>query len=382
MEKWTLSLPTKVEFGTGCLEKLAQYAAGYEKALIITGRSAMKKAGITDKVCNILKSADVESLVFANVSPDPDVMEADEAGEIVRRENIDLLIAIGGGSAIDCAKAVSVIATNPGSAMDYVMGTGTKTIINPCLPLIAVNATSGTGSHIGRASVISDRKKLIKRTILSDMIYPKVAICDPEVLKSMPMQVTAATGFDAFTHAFEGYLSSVENPMGNICALEAIKIIVDFLPKAYADGNNLEFRAKMSWADTLAGVSLASNGITTPHALAMVVGGKYGVTHGCALASITPAWLDYTSKGAEAKLKVIAKTLGYDGNEPIEFVTETVKKLIENIGLNLKLSEYGVPNKNIEALAEDARAGFDFRLKADPIPPTNNDIVSILKGSI
>ncbi|MBP5738856.1 MAG: iron-containing alcohol dehydrogenase [Abditibacteriota bacterium] len=382
MDRWILSLPTKVEFGEGALSSLATHAAGYKKALVVTGRNAMRKAGVTDRVCALLKEAGVESFVFADVSPDPDCTEVSRAGEIVGAEKIDLLVAVGGGSAIDCAKAVSVIATNPGEPMDYVMGTGTRAVENDCLPVIAVSATSGTGSHIGKASVLSDRSKNIKRTILSDRIYPKVAVCDPEVLKTMPPSVTAATGFDAFTHAFEGYLSSVENPMGNVCAAEAIKIILKTLPAVYKDGSNLELRARMSWAETLAGVSLASNGISTPHALAMVAGGKFHITHGVALAMVTPAWIEHTAPGAKDKFAAIAGALGYTGSDPVAFVAETVKDLIVSIGLTERLADYGVKESDLEALALDARAGFDFRIKADPVPPTDEETALILKNSL
>ena len=147
MDRWILSLPTKVEFGEGALSSLKDHAAGYKKALVVTGRNAMRKAGVTDRVCALLKEAGVDSVVFTDVSPDPDCTEVSRAGEIVRAENIDLLVAVGGGSAIDCAKAVSVIATNPGEPMDYVMGTGTRKVENDCLPIIAVSSVGPLQKH-------------------------------------------------------------------------------------------------------------------------------------------------------------------------------------------------------------------------------------------
>ncbi|MHB9037965.1 MAG: iron-containing alcohol dehydrogenase [Armatimonadota bacterium] len=381
---WTMNLPTKVEFGAGSLNTLKDHAGQFNRALMVTGRSAMKKAGVTDRVCGLLKDAGVECRVFDDISPDPDCTEVDRAAKIAREFGANVVIGCGGGSAIDAAKAIAVVATHPRPALDYRVN-GPSAVTQATLPIIAISATSGTGSHIGRASVISDRSESIKRVILSDYIYPRVAFCDPEVLRTMPPHVTAATGFDAFTHALEGYLSSLENPMGNLCGLEAMRIILNTLPDAVRDGDNLELRAAMSWADTLAGVTLATNGITTPHALAMVMGGRYGITHGCALASVTVSWLKHVRTGAKDKLAAIACALGCGvdlGEEAAaDWIIEKVDGLIASIDLDNGLCDHGVPESDFAAIVSDAEAGFDFRLKSDPVPPGSKGLTEILVNS-
>ncbi|MCL5102876.1 MAG: iron-containing alcohol dehydrogenase [Armatimonadetes bacterium] len=382
--QWTMSLPTKVEFGTGCLDKLKDHLRGYRKALVITGRGAMKKAGVTDRVRALIEEAGVECRIFDDVSPDPDCTEVDRAAIIAREFGADVVIGCGGGSAMDAAKAVAVAATHPGPILDYRVN-GPSAVTRATLPIIAISATSGTGSHVGRASVISDRSQSIKRAIICDYIYPRVAFCDPELPRTMPADVTAATGFDAFTHALEGYLALPGNPMGSLCALEAMRIIFDTLPDAVRNGDDLELRAKMSWADTLAGVTLATNGITTPHVLAMLLGGRYGVTHGCALASVTVAWLMHTRDGAADRLASIARAVGCADNISDETAADRlitkVESLIVSIGLDKGVCDHGVPWDDFTTIVADVQANFDARLKVDPVPPDADGLNKILNSS-
>ena len=199
-EKWTMQFPVKVEFGAGCLEKLPQHMAGIKRAILVTGRHAMKTSGVTDRVCDLLKKAGVKCVVFDDVSPNPDCTEVDKAAEVARDFGAEAVIGCGGGSPIDAGKGIALAATHPGSVMDYMAG-GPKEVTDATLPVFVINSTSGTGSHVGRNAVISDRAQKIKRAIRSDLVIPKAAICDSEILRTMPPEVTACTGFDAFSSA-------------------------------------------------------------------------------------------------------------------------------------------------------------------------------------
>jgi len=383
--QWTMSVPVPVEFGAGCVAKLSSYVKGFRRALVVTGRHAMKATGVASRLHGMLKDAGLAFEVYDGVSPDPEHSEVEEAGALAKKIGAEVVIGCGGGSAMDAAKAAAVVATHDGPIMEYRVG-GSREITSAVLPIMAISTTSGTGSHVGRAAIISDRARGMKSALISDFLYPRAAICDSEILSTMPPEVTAASGFDAFSHALEGYLSSVENPMGNLCAKEAMRIIVRTLPEAVSHGDRLDLRSRMAWADTLAGISLATNAITTPHAVAMVVGGRYGVTHGRALAAVTPAWLRHARNGAVGKLANVARLLGCQetksDEELADWAIEAIERLIQTIGLEKKLTEYGVPSSEFEEIAAQACESFGFRIQADPVPPEVSDLAGILTSSV
>ncbi|MCL5096599.1 MAG: iron-containing alcohol dehydrogenase, partial [Candidatus Omnitrophica bacterium] len=268
---WTLSMPVPVEFGRNCVEKMKVHLAGYHKALLVTGAHAMRATGVTNRLCDLLDSAGIETRLFDRISAEPNYEEIEQAGQLAKDFGAEVIVGCGGGSAIDAAKAVAVASTHPGSIMEYVVN-GPRPITGATLPIVAISSTSGTGSHVGRVAVLSDRAHRIKRALISDYLYPRIAFCDPEILKFMPREVTATTGFDAFAQALEGFLSRLENPLGNMCAQEAMRVIYHTLPKALQNGNDLDLRHAMAWADTLAGISLATNAIVIPHSFSMVLG--------------------------------------------------------------------------------------------------------------
>ena len=380
--QWTMSLPVPVEFGEGCLNKLGNHLKEYRRAILLTGKRAMKESGVTDRICGLLTEAGVEYRVYDGVSPDPDYIEIEEAAQIAKELGADVIIGCGGGSVLDAAKATAVAATHDGPILDYRAG-GTREITSATLPVIAITATSGTGSHIGRAAVISDPERGLKFPIFSDYMYPTLAFCDPEILRTMPPNVTACTGFDAFAHALEGYLSTAENPMGNLCAREAIRIITQTLPKAYENGDDLELRAIMGWADTLAGVCLATNSIITPHAISLAIGKRYGIAHGAALASIMPSCLRHSAHGAIEKLADVARLMGC--TEPLsesalaDWTIDAVKRLAASVGLDKSIQAYGIPATDIDSIAEDVNTHYHFRTTCDPVPPDTAKLVEILK---
>ena len=383
-ENWTMAFPVKVEFGARCLEKLPQHMAGIKKAMLVTGKHAMKTSGVTDRVCDLLKDAGIECVVFNEVSPNPDCTEVDKAAEIARDFDAEAVIGCGGGSPIDAGKGIAVAATHPGPVMDY-MGGGPSEVTTATLPLFVISSTSGTGSHVGRNGVISDRSQKIKRAIRSDFVIPKVSICDSEILRTMPPDVTACTGFDAFSHAIEGYISVEENPFGNVCAREAMRIIANTLPRVVEDGDNLELREQMAWADTLAGISLSTNLILLPHALSMVMGGRHGITHARAIASVMVSCLRHSKPGAKEKLADVARLFGclekWDDDALAEWGIEAVDKLIEKIGLKKSPVEYGVSEGEFSSIAEEVGDVFGSRMDVDPVPMDIEGVKKILSDT-
>jgi alcohol dehydrogenase len=384
MTPWTLRMPVPVEFGAGALAKLPAYLPGLRRALVVTGRQAMKKAGVTDRLGAVLGGAGIGHEVFDELSAEPEHTEIEAAGELARSMGADVIIGCGGGSAMDAAKAVAVAATHPGPIMDYIVN-GPRQITGATLPIAAVSSTSGTGSHVGRVAVLSDRVRRIKRALISDGLYPRAAICDPEILRTMPREVTAGTGFDAFAQALEGFLSRSENPLGNLCAEEAMRIIFDALPQVLEHPDDLELRNRMAWGDTLAGLSLATNAVVIPHVIGMALGGRYGIPHGRSIATVMGACLRHSRPGAVRKLAHIAGLLGCRearGDEALaEWTIAAIEGFIARIGMRKSIVEYGVPEADFDGIAAEVRANFGARVDADPVPTDADGLAAILRAS-
>ncbi len=384
-ERWIAHFRLPIEFGAGCLDHLPASLNGARRVLLVTGRQAMKRTGVTERMCAALRAAGAETCVCDDISAEPEHGEIEAASEKARSFGADIVIGCGGGSAIDGAKAVAVAASHSGPIMDYVV-TGSRAITGATLPVLAVSSTSGTGSHVGRVSVLSDRKLRIKRALISDFLYPRAAFCDPLLLRTMTPEITGSTGFDAFAQALEGFLSRSEHPLGNLCAEKALGIIFEILPKAMEDGENLDLRTAMAWGDTLAGVSLATNSIITPHVLSMVLGARYGITHGRAIAAVTLASMRHSRSASASKLAYIAPLLGCTQRLSEESATDWVLSAIDDwlqrIGMKRSLRQYGVVESELESVAKEARTAFAFRLDADPLPPSVADLVRILEESM
>ena len=383
-DRWIARLNVPVEFGTGCLDRIPAYLQGARHAMIATGQKAMKAAGVTERLCGILLAADVKTTVYSGLSAEQNHQEITEAADLARSAGVDIVIGCGGGSALDGAKAIAVAASHPHPVMDYILN-GPRVITSATLPILAVSSTSGTGSHVGRVSVLSDREKHIKRALISDYIYPRAAFCDPLVLQTMTPDITATTGFDAFAQALEGFLSSSENPLGNLCAEQAMAIIFPTLPRVLKQGDDMDLRIAMAWGDTLAGISLASNAVITPHIFSMVLGARYGITHGKAIASVTVACLRHSRAAAVPKFAHIAKLLGapLTGTEEAraDWTIQAIDDWLDRIGLKCGLRHYGVRESDFDSIAHEMRGAFSLRLDCDPIPPDVPNLVRILHNA-
>lgn len=285
---------------------------------------------------------------------------------------------------MDAAKAVAVAATHEGPIIDYQVG-GPRQITAATLPNIAITTTSGTGSHVGRVSVISYVEKSQKRPLGSDFLYPKAAFCDPEILKMMPPKITASSGFDAFAQCLECHMTKVEHPMGKLCAREGLRIISQALPKAFRDGNDLEARADMGWADTLSGVAISTTGVLISHQFGMVIGGRYGVPHGPAVAATTLAAMRFCKNGAAHKLASVARLMGctdaLTDEQLADWAINAVGELITTLGIPRSISAYGVLEEDFESIAAEVYRDFRYRVDANPVPTDIAGLVEMLRMS-
>jgi len=344
--RFTYYSPTKIVFEEGVLEKIGVEARKLgDKALLVTGRTFAKKYGYIDKICSLLKDQGLECAVFSKVEPNPSYETVEKGAKIAREEKVDLVIGFGGGSAMDAAKAIAVLAVKEGSAKDYIYP---KIIEEEVLPIIAVPTTCGTGSEVTKYSVLTDRSSKRKTVMVGPGIIPKVALLDPSILEHLPPDLTAYTAFDAFSHAVEAYWSKRSQPISDVLAVESIALIVENLVKAYE--GDYAAKEKLFLASMLAGLAINAAGTTLIHALGYPLTVYYDLHHGLANGLLLPAAIEFNRDAVPVKLDYLARRLGFSSVE--DFVRK-VEELLAKTGVK-KLRDYGITENKIAFLAEEA----------------------------
>jgi alcohol dehydrogenase class IV len=363
--------PTEIRFGAGRLHELGKSAERYgSKALLVSGQGQGYRRGL-ETACDSLQSAGVEVTRYDKVTANPTLAAIQEGAELARTAACDVVVAVGGGSAIDTGKGIAVAATHPGSAWDYLYFREQQPTA-ATLPIIAVPTTSGTGSHVTRVSVFTDAASKNKSAIGSDYVFPRCAIVDPTLMVSMPKELTACTGFDAFSHAFESYINVSATPATDLLAMEAMRLIAQYLPAALADGEDIEARSQMAWADTLAGMCISNAGTTLPHAMGQPISGHYPqVSHAESLAVVYPAFLEYTAGAAPERFIAVGKLfephLTGSGDKGAQEAVQAIEGFIQQIGMWRTLAGLGVEKQELEAILSDCMSFPDVR--ANPRVP-------------
>jgi len=371
MEKIYYYLPAKVYFERGGLEKYLPQLGNYgSKVLIVTGKKFVFKTGLLEKVKKILDDNKILYSVFPEVEPEPPVENVEEGANFCRKEKCDVILAVGGGSAMDVGKAIAVLAANSGSLREYF---GKTEYENEPLPVIVVPTTCGTGSEVTRYAVIVDKKEQTKKVLNSEEIIPKLAILDSEILKSLPSKLISATGMDAFSHSVESFLSKKATYLTKIFSIESIKLLWEFLLKANDNPDNLDFKEKIFLGSLLGGVAINYTGTIMVHGMGYSLTIKYGVHHGTANALLMPYVLEYLRQNEyEDEIKELEKIYGS---------SENLLNLIRGIGLPVKLSEVGVEESELENLSELCELGCQRAVKNMKVTPSKNDYLNILKKS-
>jgi len=373
--------PTQLIFGSGRLEELKEVAPKYGSKCLLVCRPLEGSLKLTyQRVENLLNSVNVKVIFFDEIIPNPTI-EGIEKGVITAVKNqVDFVLGVGGGSVMDSAKLIALL-HNPEGVINW--GKALISYDHPfnyvaskqhTLPFIAVSTTSGTGSQCTQAAVISDNQKKEKITLFHLDLFPKVAIIDPELMTSVPEGVTAATGFDAFTHAFESYLGSRTSPLTKQMSFQAIELVIENLPKAIKEPNNVEYRTQLAWADTLAGMCLSNGGADLPHPLGEIIGGICPrIAHGETLAMVYPSFLEYKKNIAPDKFKEIAVFLGLK-KDP----SELSSKIIEL----LNITDLSNASKRAKLTQEEKNEILTHPLLTKLEPKNSDKIVSIMKKSI
>lgn len=372
--------PTKIISGIGSTAEIIKELNDLhaKKVLLITD-PGLVQAGVAQQVVEMLKQAAVEVEIFDAVEPDPSIQVATKAAEMAKNVKANVLIALGGGSAIDTAKSAALLVTNGGYLKDYA---GVNKVVKPILPLIAVPTTAGTGSEVTIFAVMSDPEKQEKFTISSALIAPAVAVLDPLLTLKLPPSVTAFTGMDALTHAIEAFTSSIAQPATDALALSAIKLILKHLPVAVGRGDNIKARDGMLQASLLAGIAFNNAFLGLAHAIASPLGGHFHVPHGLANAVMLPYVMEYNLPTAVRRYAEIGCALGLQavGDTPRAVAEKTVAaitQLARDINIPEKLSNIGAKEELLPLVARDALKSI--QLKFNVRNASEKEILALLQ---
>ncbi len=381
---FTITQPTRLTFGAGAVDTLATVARGFggSKALLVVD-PGLAKAGLLAQITAPLERDKFPFEVYDQIAPEPGLKLADNGCKLAKKAKCDCVIGVGGGSAMDVAKAVSILLTNGGKAEDYV---GLGKIKKPGVPKIMVPTTAGTGAEVTFTAVFINEKTKSKGGMNGDPLYPEAAVLDPLLTLSMPPHVTAATGIDAFIHAVEAYLSTQAHPISDMYALEAIELISRNLPLAYAHGDNLEARSNMLLGSLLGGKALATAGVGLVHAMSYPLGGMFGIPHGLANAVLLPFVVQYNLIGNPGKYAAVAEVMGYDTSDlPIReagnLAVEAIYNLCQDVGIPGSLADLGIPVEKLEEMADIALT-VKRPVENNPRKPTRDEIIQVYQSAM
>jgi len=387
LKNFTYYVPVKLVFGEGALNQAGEQVSAYgKKALIVTTGNYFKETGLVDRLQNILKKDGVESLHFSEVDPNPLNTQVDAGAALARKNGIDVVIGLGGGSAIDAAKAMAIALGHDRPIWDFCDGDDVQEITAKTFPIIAISTTSGTGSEGTQWSVITNLEKRMKPGIGSDYTFAKVAIVDPELMVSLPPRITASTGFDVLAHAIEAYTSTLATPVTDMMCEKAIRLVGKYLRRAVKNGEDREARNGMAFANTMSGFSIAVGIVTVCHGLAHSIGGVAGTIHGETLAAMTPQTMRFSMKANPDKFKDIGMFLRDEyiniGQYQLEDSVEEVEDLISDIGLDNGLASQGVTEEQIEEIADGVINYMGGSIEIDPMDVTKEDLIELITQSM
>lgn len=383
MKTFSFTGAKKIVFGQGAFETLGDQIKELKgsRPLVVMDRN-LAALGWRERVGRVLENACLGYAAFDQVEAEPPLKSADEGAALAIKEGCDLVVGIGGGSALDVAKAIAVLAANRGQAADYL---GLNRVPGPGLPKIMIPTTAGTGSEVTFTSVFLRKELNKKEGMNSPYLYPDLALLDPLLTLSLPPGLTATTGLDALCHAIESYTSINASPLSELLSLEAIELIAANLRTAIHDGTNIAAREKMLLGSLYAGLGLANAGVTAVHSLSYPLGGRYGTPHGLANTLLLPAVMNFNVPGALDKFAHIAAVMGEATDDlslrDAAFVAvEAVQTLIADCGITDSLESLNIPPEDFPELARIALT-VARPLANNPRRITEEDAISIYQDA-
>lgn len=372
------SYPTSVRIGAGRISELADAcrSAGMQRPLLVTDRG-LAAMEITDRARAVLATMGPETGFYGGVAPNPDERQLQEGLAVYHEGNHDGVVAFGGGSALDLGKLIAFMSGQTRPVWDFEDIGDWWTRADPAgiAPSVAVPTTAGTGSEVGRAGVLINSASHSKKIIFHPLILPKQVICDPELTIGMPAAITAGTGLDAFAHCLEAYCSPHFHPMSQGIALEGMRLVREYLPRAYADGQDIEARTQMMAAAAMGAVAL-QKGLGAIHALSHPIGAVYDTHHGTTNAVVMPAVLHFNRPAIEGRIERAAAYLGIPGG--FDGFVDEILRLRALMAIPDTLAQQGVPDDRLEELVDMALD--DPSVGGNPVPMTRDNTLQLLEA--
>ena len=376
--------PVKVLFGAGRLNDLHNEQLPGKKALITIGGTSVKKYGYLERLEKELDKAGVKHVLFEGIRPNPTRQNVMDGAKAVRDNGCDFVIALGGGSVMDCTKCIALMAANDGDIWDYSLsGTGgKKTPKHPAIPIICITTSAGTASEVDIAAVISDDKAKEKTGIFYLSMFPTISVVDSDLMMSVPAKLTAYQGMDAFFHASETVVNTKVHPMAEMFALKTVELVAKYLPVAVKDGSNKEARAYMALANTFAGYYMMC---TSAHRIEHTMGSFHpDLVHGAGLIMTAHAYYDFFAqrKAAEEPMIKMAKAMGVEAPKSGKDFIKALDALIAAVGCaDLKMSDAGITEDELELYPAKLHEVLGGDISADPLPLSDGDYLEIYRNA-
>lgn len=393
MKAFDFNIPTRVFFGPGEVKQVKAVAAELgRKAMLLAAKDTMRQTGILQRVEGLLAQGGVQVVVSDDVAPNPRDVDIDRQTQAFLREKCDFAVGLGGGSSMDSAKAVAFLAAQGGGTiLDYLAGgphadlAGTK----PAKPILCITTTAGTGSETTPWWVVTNTRHHEKPGTGNDSTRPAVSIVDPELMLSLPKEVTRSTGIDVLFHAMESFIANVATPFTELFSREAMRLVVQYLGRALENGQDLEARSQMAWANTIAGIAIGEGKSSTVgiHALGHSIGGQTDAPHGLTMAAVGPAYMRKTWDADLARYAEVTRILGFaqPGQSDQELASrspEALEKTLDKFGCRVRMSDLGVKASMIEAMTDSAFKTMAGCLNCSLKSLSRADVVELYKQSL
>lgn len=371
------NLPVNLIFGRGRAEEIGHIAAAWgHKALLVTGTGSTKKSGLLDRTISCLKKAEVESVIFDRVTQNPLTTTAMEGTALSREASCDMVVGLGGGSIMDCAKAIAFLHVNEGDINEYIFN---KRISDKALPLLLIPTTCGTGSEGNGFAVLTNPETGDKKSLRSNAVIAKASIIDSQLMETLPLPVLASVGFDALCHSMEAWLSKIGQPLTDMMSLSAIELLGRHLPELCSGSKDPAAWDAVCWASTLGGMAINSAGITLPHAMEHPASGLKNIIHGRGLAALTPVITEKSCHASPQKYGVISRLLGgTDAND----CAKRLRMLLSDIGLETTLSAQGITSADIPWMTENCFHVSAAGIANHPVSFTKNEISGLYQDAL
>ncbi len=370
-------------FGSGARVLVGRYAKnfGARKVLIVTDRHIMD-SGLVDPVFDVLKDEQIDYVVYFDIKSNPTALQVMEGANVYLNENCNFIVAMGGGSAMDCAKAIGIVSSNKKEIYEF---EGVDKVPIPSPPLICIPTTAGSAADVSQFAIITDSRRKLKMAIVSKAVVPDVALIDPETTLTMDKSLTIVTGFDVLSHAVEAFVSNASSPITDLHALEAIKLVAANLIPVSNDLGNIELRAKMMLSSLNAGLAFSNSSLGLVHAMAHSLGGFLDLPHGECNALLLDQVVKFNFEAESEKYKEIARALGLkidrmNDKEIKRTLINGIKDLKVEGEVNYSLKDVGVTNSDIPELA--GKAMNDACIITNPRRPTQKDVEEIFKNAL